>query len=40
MFTIGEFGRKARITVRTLRFYQELELFILSRHKFPLNAFK
>lgn len=30
-FTIGEFGRRARITVRTLRFYEELELLISPR---------
>ncbi|WP_102272153.1 MerR family transcriptional regulator [Cytobacillus massiliigabonensis] len=27
-FTISEFGRRARITVRTLRFYEEIELLI------------
>lgn len=27
-FTISEFGRKARITVRTLRFYEELGLLV------------
>ncbi|RWR09296.1 MerR family transcriptional regulator [Siminovitchia fortis] len=31
MFTIGEFGRRARITVRTLRFYEELGLLVPSR---------
>lgn len=28
VFTISEFGRRARITVRTLRFYEELELLV------------
>lgn len=27
-FTISEFGRRARITVRTLRFYEEIGLLI------------
>ncbi|WP_010277724.1 MerR family transcriptional regulator [Paenibacillus senegalensis] len=30
-FTIGEFGRKARITVRTLRFYEEIGLLKASK---------
>lgn len=30
-FTISEFGRRARVTVRTLRFYEELGLFIPSQ---------
>lgn len=30
-FTIGEFGRRARITVRTLRFYEELGLLVPSQ---------
>ncbi|WP_062049700.1 MerR family transcriptional regulator [Bacillus sp. JCM 19034] len=30
-FTISEFGRRARITVRTLRFYEELGLLVPSR---------
>ncbi|PAE21070.1 MerR family transcriptional regulator [Bacillus sp. 7504-2] len=31
LYTISEFGQKARITVRTLRFYEELELLIPSQ---------
>ncbi|MBW8350652.1 MerR family transcriptional regulator [Bacillus sp. IITD106] len=31
VFTIGEFGRRARITIRTLRFYEELGLLIPQR---------
>lgn len=27
-FTISEFGKRARITVRTLRFYEELGLLV------------
>lgn len=35
VYTISEFGQKARITVRTLRFYEELGLIIPAQKIVP-----